>query len=131
MKRLSLKMAMLLAVFTLFLPLSAKAANVDLVGGKYRVVGNNPIYGKYAGTVTVSRTGSTYYFYWTYVGIASYEGNGYMSGNNQITVQWGLPGQAKLGSIVYNVSSDGVLTGAVRMYSNPAYRGSETLYPGG
>ena len=122
---------MLWALLALLIPLSAGATNLDLVGGKYHVVGNNPIYGKYTGTVNVSRNGSSYYFYWNYVGVASYEGNGSVSGSNQITVEWGLPGQAKLGSVVYSVESDGLLKGAVRMYSNPAYRGTETLTPGG
>ena len=130
MKTYSLKM-MLWALLVLILPFSAGATNLDLVGGKYRVVGNNPIYGKYAGTVNVSRNGSSYYFYWNYVGIASYEGNGSVSGNNQITILWGLPGQVKLGTVVYSVGSDGVLKGVVRMYSDPTYRGTETLTPGG
>jgi len=129
MKSKSLKW-MFWMLWVVIFPLSAQASNLELVGGKYRVVGNNPIYGKYVGTVTVSQKGSSYYFYWNYVGVASYEGNGSVSGNNQITVQWGLPGQAKLGTVVYSVGSDGRLKGVVRMYSNPAYLGNETLTPG-
>lgn len=104
-------------------------SHLDLVGGSYRVNGLNPIYGKFSGTANVRRDGSSFHFFWHYQGIADYDGDGMASGTNRITVEWGVPDQPRLGKVVYTVSSDGSLKGAVTMFSNPSYKGNETLTP--
>ena len=113
----------------LTLPHSGQSRPLDQVGGKYRVIGNNPIYGSFSGTVQIAHHGSSFDFDWNYDKVGAYEGTGHASGKTQIAVEWGLPGQAKAGTVTYTVESNGVLKGDVRMYANAAYRGTETLTP--
>ena len=106
----------LVLVFALFILGSfgekAQAYNIE---GTYSCEGTNPNGTPYRGTVTIRRSGNTYYFNWS-VG-TTYSGQGTLSGD-QLTVNWGdqYP-------VIYTVQEDGALL--VGTWGNGT--GTETL----
>lgn len=100
------------------------------VGGVYDVRGTNPGgTGNYSGTAMISQSagggGDTYRIDWS-VG-NSYTGTGTRQGNN-LTVEWG-DGTKAVGTVKYNIESDGRLTGVWYTHANPNQLGSEILMP--
>jgi hypothetical protein len=105
----------------------APAASGAALSGVYEVRGTNPGgSGNYAGTAMVTKLeGETHKIDWS-VGTA-YTGTGQRSGNT-LTVEWG-DGKTAIGTVKYNIESDGRLTGVWYTKNNPDNLGSEILIP--
>lgn len=108
-------------------PSPSQVAPALAVGGVYDVRGTNPSgTGNYSGTAMISQqAGDAYRIDWS-VG-NSYTGTGTRQGNN-LTVEWG-DGTKAVGTVKYNIESDGRLTGVWYTHANPNQLGSEILMP--
>lgn len=96
------------------------------IEGVYDVRGTNPGgSGNYSGTATITEAGGSYKMSWS-VG-TSYVGTGKRSGD-VLTVEWG-DGVNAVGTVKYNIESDGRLTGTWFTKADPNNLGSEILIP--
>jgi hypothetical protein len=82
----------------------AAAPGVPSPEGTYNVAGRNPNGTRYAGVVSIARSGDRYHFNWR-VGSSAYRGVGTIDGNVMV-VDWGAATP-----VIYSVMADGSLRG--------------------